>query len=221
MEQSNSQPVAYNRGVTIGLFAAIGLAVLTAALWDRVETFYFFYPLLKFLPVSIWKIITQSAEGAGAFALLIYYGFSRKSLPWWLGWSVTVLLGSVLPGIIKRLWFADFPRPWLLMAEHLKPLEGIEPAFWFSFPSGHTAAAAALAFFGAWTARHKAEVFILITWSLMVGLSRIALHMHWWIDAVGGWCLGAAMGAFALSIARAKCVSLILPKGNIKSIFVR
>jgi membrane-associated phospholipid phosphatase len=36
----------------------------------------------------------------------------------------------------------------------------------------------------------------------------MALHMHWWIDVVGGWCLGAALAALALRASQIDFVSL-------------
>jgi len=66
-----------------------------------------------------------------------------------------------------------------------------------SFPSGHAARSAALAVMGlalgpTWFA------VALCLWSPWVGLSRVALGVHYLSDVIAGWLVGAAMGGVAL-----------------------
>jgi len=39
-----------------------------------------------------------------------------------------------------------------------------------------------------------------ILWALLVGLSRIALKLHYLLDVVAGWLLGIAGGLLALQL---------------------
>jgi membrane-associated phospholipid phosphatase len=43
----------------------------------------------------------------------------------------------------------------------------------------------------------------MLAWAIGVGCSRMALHMHWWIDVVGGLALGATLASLGLLLSRA------------------
>ncbi|MCS7224176.1 MAG: phosphatase PAP2 family protein [Armatimonadetes bacterium] len=57
-----------------------------------------------------------------------------------------------------------------------------------SFPSGHSAAAAAFAF--SWIRARLPLGTLWLAFSVLVGLSRILVGAHWIHDVVGGWALG-------------------------------
>jgi undecaprenyl-diphosphatase len=68
-----------------------------------------------------------------------------------------------------------------------------------SFPSGHAARTAALVVMGIaivppWFA------IALVIWAPWVGLSRVALGVHYLSDVVVGWLVGAGMGLIALAL---------------------
>ena len=79
-----------------------------------------------------------------------------------------------------------------------------------SFPSGH-ASLSAIAFLtmGALIAathqRNRERFYILLVASLitlLVGLSRITLGVHWATDVIGGWAFGSAWAVVWLQVAR-------------------
>jgi undecaprenyl-diphosphatase len=68
-----------------------------------------------------------------------------------------------------------------------------------SFPSGHAARAAGVAILAApavpgWT------IPLLAIWVFGIGLSRVALRLHFVLDVVAGYGLGAAVGFAALGL---------------------
>ena len=89
----------------------------------------------------------------------------------------------------------------------LKTLVGRErPALWetqwywgSSFPSGHTLVAAALAVALVmsvrrhWPAWQRLSLLLASTWVLLVGVSRLALGVHWPTDVIAAACMGALL----------------------------
>jgi undecaprenyl-diphosphatase len=63
-----------------------------------------------------------------------------------------------------------------------------------SFPSGHAARTAAISMVVLALGMPLAAS-LLLAWSLAVGLSRVALGVHYVFDVVAGWLLGLAIGA--------------------------
>ncbi|MFC6018724.1 phosphatase PAP2 family protein [Plantactinospora solaniradicis] len=126
---------------------------------------------------------------------------------WWRGarrvalWAVTTMVaGGVLGATLKLIFGRN--RPELL--------DPVSHAPGYSFPSGHALTAAlaagvlllALLPFADWAGdarrRRAARCGLWTTavvLTVLTGLSRIALGVHWLSDVLGGWVLGAAMVA--------------------------
>jgi undecaprenyl-diphosphatase len=68
-----------------------------------------------------------------------------------------------------------------------------------SFPSGHAARSAALAVIGFATGPTWFGI-LLTLWAPWVGLSRVALGVHYLLDVVAGWLIGIVMGLIAVAI---------------------
>ncbi len=68
-----------------------------------------------------------------------------------------------------------------------------------SFPSGHAARSTALAVMGLALGPPWFAV-TLVLWFPWVGISRVALGVHYLSDVVAGWIIGALMGAVALAL---------------------
>ncbi|MFN2302101.1 MAG: phosphatase PAP2 family protein [Anaerolineales bacterium] len=68
-----------------------------------------------------------------------------------------------------------------------------------SFPSGHAARSAALAVLGLATGPTWFGI-LLALWAPWVGLSRVALGVHYLSDVIAGWLIGIILGLIALAL---------------------
>lgn len=104
---------------------------------------------------------------------------------------MTSLLSAEAATLVLRL-LTDRPRP----APNL--VRVVESGPGTSFPSGHAADAAALAVLIVMLvpARHRRVAAVSMTlFALLGGVSRVYLGAHWPTDVVGGYLLGAGVGA--------------------------
>lgn len=107
---------------------------------------------------------------------------------------VSVWFGWLISDLLKR--FYDRPRPDLV--DHLDTVHTA------SFPSGHammstviylTLAALVIRFFQDFRVRVYVVV-VAVMISVLVGVSRVFLGVHWPSDVVAGWALGIAWACF-------------------------
>ena len=141
----------------------------------------------------VWFHLTMLGDGAVALALVLPWIRRVPHLFW------AALVAAIVAGLWTQVTkeFVDVPRPLSALAGDAFHQAG--PAYRrVSFPSGHAAAAFALA--GIWVmglqGRRLLRGLLLVLASL-VGLSRIMVGVHWPLDVLwgmlGGW-LGAWCG---------------------------
>jgi len=136
-----------------------------------------------------------TALGDGAFALIIvlwlFLKKSNRSI--WLVFLVGFSLASLMPQLGKLLW-PEAARPQAVI-EGLRFSTLFDPAYYRSFPSGHSSLGAFFALFLAY--RKPQWVWIYLIFGVLIGLSRIILHYHWTEDVIAGWAIGLGAAWFA------------------------
>ena len=111
---------------------------------------------------------------------------------------VSVIGGTLVSSVLKQLF--GRPRP---------DLEAAAEVFTASFPSGHALISAVTYLtLGALLARvqrsARLRVYIIgvaVLLTLVIGLSRLHLGLHYPTDVLAGWCLGAAWACLCLAVA--------------------
>ena len=141
--------------------------------------------------VSLFRVFNMAGDWRGLVpgTLLLFVVFPRARERWWL-WVALMLSAPLCEWTLKQVFMR--PRP-----ENLS----------FSFPSGHSTAAAA--FFGAviylcgsLSGRRRNLVRALAALMIvLVGLARVILRAHWPSDVVAGFALGLALATIASLLA--------------------
>lgn len=143
---------------------------------------------------ALWANWTLFGDGLVVLALILPFVGRAPSLMWSL--VVTVLIVGIVVWLLKQS--LALPRPPAVLAADLIHLIG--PAYKSqSFPSGHTAAA--FAFAGALSLHFRSFWIVAVALGLAigVGISRMAVGVHWPLDVVAGAGLGwlcAVVGSY-------------------------
>lgn len=158
--------------------------------------------------LTTWQItLAKILHVAGAPELWVIIGLG---LTWWLYQKkktskALVLLwltaGNILTPILKAVFHS--PRPTADQARLFITERD------YGFPSGHAIGAALLvAAVWWWTSRMKrgwrrvAVRWAAVIFAILVGWSRVALGVHWPIDVLAGYLVGAVWGIAVVRLAR-------------------
>lgn len=177
------------------------LTALAATLIAWTETnqalFLLINGLAARLPETFWQWVTVSGDTLLAFAVLLPLARRRPDLS--LAVLITVLLATLLVHGVKP-WAAQ-PRPPAVLAPDLIHIIGKDLRSG-SFPSGHSATAFALAgLLGAYLAPGWGRRALLLC-AALVGLSRMAVGVHWPLDVLVGASFGWLAAMAGLAVAR-------------------
>lgn len=133
------------------------------------------------LPAWPWEWLTVLGDERTAFALTLFFSRRHPRVFWTL--VTAALVGVAYTHGLKSLFSAQRP-PAVLEPDVLNLIgPGLRGR---SFPSGHTATAAV--FCGVWVYYLRAgwSRSLLIVLAVAVGMSRVAVGVHWPVDVAGG-----------------------------------
>ncbi|MCF6185482.1 MAG: phosphatase PAP2 family protein [Bacteroidales bacterium] len=134
--------------------------------------------------------------GDGIFATVFTVVLLFIKYRWALTSAVSLIITSLTIQILKHTVYSGSLRPVLFFKENYKGnyqlhiIAGAEPAHFFSFPSGHTAAAFAIFFLSAVIVKNNFLKLIFLIIALLVGFSRIYLSWHFLGDTLAGSITG-------------------------------
>jgi membrane-associated phospholipid phosphatase len=173
--------------------AAALLFVLVLATGSNQSVFLWLNRAGHAVDPTVWLHLTMLGDGGVALALVLP-AIRRAPRAFWAALAAAVFTG-LWTQVTKQV--IDLPRPLGVFAPEAFYQTG--PAYrHVSFPSGHAAAAFALA--GIWVmgvCRHPLLRAALLATATLVGLSRIMVGVHWPLDVLwgmlGGW-IGAWLG---------------------------
>lgn len=167
--------------------------------WVLAQTLRSQYPLLTLIMRDLTSLGSTAVMTLITAVTVVYLALvgSRRMAALVLS---AMLSGSALVVVIKDLFARA--RPDLTLTDLV--VSGM------SFPSGHTSMSAIAfltmgALIAATQRRTRERIYILSIaglLTLLVGLSRIALGVHWATDVMGGWAFGAAWAVLWLQVAR-------------------
>ncbi|MEZ4811453.1 MAG: phosphatase PAP2 family protein [Allomuricauda sp.] len=161
------------------------------------------------LRTPFWDVFFTRISSLGnamtvAFAVLLVLRFRFKWLAiYLLAFAFQILL--VL--LFKKGLYAGELRPYLYfyrsgLGDLIHLVEGVKIRYVNSFPSGHTATIFYLVSFFALLSRNRAASWILMILGLLVGLSRIYLLQHFFVDVYFGILFGTFSSVAAYLIVR-------------------
>lgn len=154
------------------------------------------------VPFAVATFMAEVGSGLGASvcAAIAAALFFALRLPRAGATVMTAMLFGVAGSQLLKQLVAR-PRPW----------DQLYAAGGYSYPSGHTMGAAALAVslalvvrYSGWVTRRQASWVGLgaISWVALMAWSRTALHVHWLSDTVAGAIVGAAAALIAFAMWR-------------------
>ncbi len=160
--------------------------------------FEWLHPALRgLLPDFVWAFITRLGDERVLLVLTLLFARQRPEIFW------TMLLAALFAILYSRglKHLVDAVRPPGVYAAEL--LDVIGPRLRsHSFPSGHTTSAFVFAGVLFAFARTASERVVLIAVATLVGLSRVALGVHWPHDVLAGAFGGLVSAALGVWLAR-------------------
>lgn len=173
------------------------------------------------IPNSFFKYITFLGDGIIFVPVILIALFIRYEIA--ITAAITGVLLAVFVGVLKRQAFSHLSRPKTFFKDtyELDFIEGVEVYSHFTFPSGHTATASAMALLLALYIRKPFATAVLAVLAIMVGISRVYLAQHFWVDITYGFLTGMAITFLARWLCSGWLKNKSWAQKSLKSVFTK
>jgi membrane-associated phospholipid phosphatase len=133
---------------------------------------------------------TYLGDGVSLVCMLVYVLF--RNIYQAIVGGTAFIISTILTHFFKLKVFSDYDRPirFFKNLDQIYFVKDLEIHAYHSFPSGHTSAAFCVFTFMALIAKNKKTGLLWFLAALMVGVSRIYLMQHFFIDTYFGAILG-------------------------------
>ncbi|MBC8525363.1 MAG: phosphatase PAP2 family protein [Candidatus Cloacimonetes bacterium] len=189
--------ISDNHFVWIPLILILFLIALVYFTGSNRIIFFWINGLHKYTGDTIWSILTIFGDGL-IMAMLLFPMIRRRPDIIW-----TVLIASILVTILVQIpkEVIHLYRPPKILSPEEFHLIG--PKYRCrAFPSGHTATIFTLVGVLSLSISKNWKKIILISFAILVGISRVAVGVHWPLDVLGGAFIGWLAACLGIFIAK-------------------
>jgi membrane-associated phospholipid phosphatase len=186
----------YKINLTLFLVFMAGLALVLATGINKVF-FITINSLATHTYPFIWTNLTFLGDTMAACSIMILFIRKRPGFVW--SGIIAAIIGTLIANILKT--YLNIPRPPAIIDKNVINIIG--PIFFsHSFPSGHTVTIFTFAGILIFFFRSLFVRLGLILFALLIGISRIAVGVHWPADVLAGaaiGCLCAMIGVYSVT----------------------
>lgn len=135
-----------------------------------------------------FKYITNLGDGFFIGACLLVLVFIKFRYALYI--LISYLSGGLFAQILKRIFDTPRPKTYIMNSELLHYVSGVDVYAFHSFPSGHAATAFSAFLFFSILVKNNFLKFLFFIFAFFIGISRIYLLQHFFIDVYFGSIIG-------------------------------
>lgn len=178
------------------LFLAIGASWLL--IYDKGQCVLMINGIHNVVYDQIFIFFTEAGDGKYFAIVIVIAGVLSLR---YLFFGLTAFLTSgIMVQLLKALIDSPRPKSFFDGAVELSLVPGIDVHSWNSMPSGHAASGFVIFLFFALLIKDKRWSALMFVFALLVGISRIYLVQHFFVDVYFGSVIGVISALFMYSL---------------------
>lgn len=179
--------LAFGAAAMAGMLKGADVAIFTALAMTHATT--------TDAAIVVTGFVTRLGDPGWRAGLMMIILFGLIYRHCWRSATVfLVTVGLSITGHSAAKEAFERPRPTLV-----PPLDYVDT---YAYPSGHAAGAMVILVLGAMLLGGRTALVAALLLAVAIGLSRIALGVHWPSDVLGGWLFGGGAALIGYAVAR-------------------